>query len=141
MLVWGVADAVGKVHDNRSFVSMVLAWSLTEIPRYFYFAVAAVSNTVPYWVTWTRYSTFIPLYPVGASSEALTLYAALPYIRDARPFSIDMPNRFNFAFDYYTLCLVILVLYIPGLPFMYSHMRRQRRKYVVAPVARLAKTE
>lgn len=141
MLVWGVADAVGAVRANLSFVTMVLAWSLTEIPRYFYFTVVAASSTVPYWVTFLRYSTFLPLYPMGASSEWFTLYAALPHIKSDGLFSVSLPNRFNFAFDYYTYCIFILAMYIPGLPYMYSHMLRQRRKYVVEPRIKLDKAE
>lgn len=140
-LVWGVSDAVESVRENFSFSTMVLAWSLTEIPRYFYFSVAAVTNSVPFWVTFTRYSTFIPLYPLGASSEWLTMYSALPHIKKEGLFSIYLPNSYNFAFDYYTCCVCILVLYVPGLPYMYSHMLRQRRKYVVNPARKLVKAE
>lgn len=133
MLVWGVVEPVALVRSNLSFVTMVLAWSLTEIPRYFYFSVAALvasSKDVPFWVMSTRYSTFLPLYPLGAGSEWLTLYAALPHIYESDILSIAMPNRFNIAFDYGTLCFIILILYIPGLPYMYMHMMGQRRKYM-----------
>lgn len=134
MLVWGVVEPVVAVRAVPQFTTMVLAWSLTEIPRYFYFSVAALTSQVPFWVTVTRYSTFLPLYPLGAGSEWLTLYSALPYIEKVRPFSMTMPNRFNFAFDYYLYCVGSLALYIPGLPYMYSHMLHQRRKYVTQQV-------
>lgn len=130
MLLWGVTEPVLKVRDKLSLTTMVLAWSLTEIPRYFYFSLSAATSQVPYWVTFLRYTTFLPLYPMGATSEWLTLYAALDHIRQTRLFSISLPNRFNFSFDYYTYCLFTLVMYIPGLPYMYTHMLRQRRKYV-----------
>lgn len=138
MLVWGIANAITGVREEWSFQSMVLAWSLTEIPRYFYFSVAAMMTTVPYWLTVTRYSTFIPLYPIGASSEWMTLLYALPYIKQSGMYSISLPNRFNFGFDYFVLCVIILILYAPGLPYMYIHMIRQRRKYVYreAPTAK-----
>lgn len=133
MLVWGVTEPVVRVRDRLSFTTMVLAWSLTEIPRYFYFSVSSATAYVPYWVTFMRYSTFLPLYPMGATSEWVTLYLALDDIRTNRLFSISLPNRFNFAFDYYSYCVIILALYVPGLPYMYSHMLRQRRKYVIDP--------
>lgn len=140
MLVWGVANAVAQVRANTSFATMVFAWSLTEIPRYFYFSVAAASSIVPYWLTWIRYTTFLPLYPLGASSEALTLFAALPYIQSSAIFSLHLPNRYNFAFDYYTFCIVTLVMYLPGLPYMYMHMIKQRTKYV-NPSPKTVKTQ
>lgn len=141
LLVWGVADPIEAVRTNKSFATMVLAWSLTEIPRYSYFSVSAAVGAVPFWLTFVRYSTFLPLYPVGATSEWLTLFAALPEIAKSRLFSVEMPNRYNFSFDYYVLCLIALTVYIPGLPYMYSHMLRQRRKYVVNPAKKIVKSQ
>mmetsp|Transcript_4384 Transcript_4384/g.18658 ORF Transcript_4384/g.18658 Transcript_4384/m.18658 type:complete len:124 (+) Transcript_4384:664-1035(+) len=108
---------------------MVLAWSLTEIPRYAYFAIGQVQKP-PKWMTWLRYSSFMPLYPLGAASEAACLYTVLPLIKEARPYSIYMPNTLNFALDSYFTSICSLLIYIPGLPFMYSHMIGQRAKYV-----------
>ena len=130
MLSWGVSVAVPGVRSHWAFSSMVCAWALTEIPRYFYFAVAAVAAIVPRWLGWMRYSTFLPLYPIGAGSEWIVLYNALPYIKREGILSVELPNRWNFEFDYYRVCIVVLVLYVPGLPHMYGHMIRQRRKYL-----------
>lgn len=130
MLVWGICDAVPQTRDLLSFKTMVLAWSLTEIPRYFYFVVGCLSSQVPHWLIFLRYSTFIPLYPLGACSEFVTMLAALPIIHQQNPFSIAMPNPYNFAFDYFSFCVIALISYLPGLPYMYMHMLRQRRKYV-----------
>lgn len=86
---------------------------------------------VPFWIVYLRYSTFMPLYPLGAGSEWLTLYQALPIIRQTRLLTIYLPNRFNVIFDYFWFSVSVLCLYIPGLPYMYSHMMRQRGKYIV----------
>uniref|UniRef100_A0A7S3EME0 very-long-chain (3R)-3-hydroxyacyl-CoA dehydratase n=1 Tax=Rhodosorus marinus TaxID=101924 RepID=A0A7S3EME0_9RHOD len=129
-ILWVVADpfhdAVGQF---LAFKTMVLAWSLTEIPRYAYFAIGQVQKP-PKWMTWLRYSSFMPLYPLGAASEAACLYTVLPLIKEARPYSIYMPNTLNFALDSYFTSICSLLIYIPGLPFMYSHMIGQRAKYV-----------
>ncbi|PXF45376.1 Very-long-chain (3R)-3-hydroxyacyl-CoA dehydratase 2 [Gracilariopsis chorda] len=141
MILWGVTQPVEPVRSNLSFIAMIIAWSLTEIPRYLYFTVASVARHVPSWLTFIRYTTFIPLYPLGASSEWLTLYAALPHIRQSKLFSISLPNYLNFAFNYHYFCVIILTMYIPGLPHMYSHMLRQRKKYVTVPTAKPAKAD
>lgn len=140
-LVWGITDPIPEIRTNLSVTTMVAAWSLTEIPRYFYFAIAVIASHVPYWLTFSRYSTFIPLYPIGASSEWFTVYAALDFIKNHSIFSVYLPNRFNFSFDFYTSCVCVLVMYIPGLPHMYYHMLRQRRKYISAPSQKLDKTQ
>lgn len=129
-VLWGIVACVPASQATPALVSMVAAWSLTEVPRYLYFTVAAAGGSPSFALTWLRYSTFFPLYPVGAASEFATVVAALPTIRATRMFSVDMPNRWNFAFDYCVFCIIVLVMYVPGLPFMYSHMIAQRRKYV-----------
>lgn len=93
---------------------------------------------VPYPLLWLRYSTFVILYPLGVASEMTTVYLALPTIRKERPLSSSMPNSINFAFDYYWFCWLAIACYIPGLPELYFHMLRQRKKILgkPAPVAK-----
>lgn len=60
-----------------------------------------------------RYTFFIVLYPMGVSGELLTIYAALPYIQKTGLYSITLPNKYNFSFDYYTFLILTMVSYIP----------------------------
>ena len=68
----------------------------------------------PYAQLWLRYSAFIPLYPLGVASELTMAYLALPIIKAKQPLSVHLPNAFNFGFDYYTLCWLIIASYLPG---------------------------
>lgn len=126
-ILWLIVERFAEVQYEFALTTMVLAWSLTEVPRYFYFAYCAQAKP-PQTLVWIRYSTFLPLYPLGASSEWLVLYKALPYIAERAPFTVRLPNPWNFAFDFYIACIAILVAYLPGLPYMFSHMMHQRRK-------------
>lgn len=130
LLVWGVLVPVPDVRASPFLLSMVCAWSLTEIPRYAYFAYSVATGLPPFWLAWLRYSTFIPLYPIGASSEWILLLKALPFIRAREIYTVHMPNPANFAFDYYRVCISLLALYIPGLPYMFMHMMKQRSKHL-----------
>ena len=56
---------------------MVLAWSLTEVIRYSFYACALLGKE-PYPLLYLRYTTFLVLYPLGASSEAFVNFATLP---------------------------------------------------------------
>lgn len=56
---------------------MVLAWSLTEVIRYSFYA-ASLLGSEPHFLLWLRYTTFFALYPIGAGSEAFVNYATLP---------------------------------------------------------------
>ena len=126
-ILWLIAERISEVQREFALTTMVLAWSLTEVPRYFYFAYSAQTKP-PSALVWIRYSTFLPLYPLGASSEWFVLYKALPYIAERTPFTIRLPNPWNFAFDFYIASVAILIAYLPGLPYMISHMLHQRRK-------------
>ncbi len=68
----------------------------------------------PYPLLWLRYSTFIPLYPLGVASELSMVWLAWPTLRRTHLWSVDMPNAYNFAFDYSLACLVIVAAYLPG---------------------------
>ena len=56
---------------------MVLAWSLTEVIRYPFYALSLLDSK-PYTLLYLRYTTFYVLYPLGAFSEAYLNYLTLP---------------------------------------------------------------
>lgn len=60
-----------------------------------------------------RYTFFIVLYPMGVTGELLTIYAALPHVQKTGLYSVTLPNKYNFSFDYYTFLIVVMVSYIP----------------------------
>lgn len=54
---------------------MVFAWSLTEVVRYSAYAAKLADVNVSA-LEYIRYSAFYVLYPLGAGSEALLMYAS-----------------------------------------------------------------
>jgi hypothetical protein len=54
------------------------------------------------------------LYPLGVSSELTMAWLALPDIAKRGLFSVAMPNAWNFGFNYYTVCILVMLTYIPG---------------------------
>eukprot|EP00179_Madagascaria_erythrocladioides_P007815 CAMPEP_0198310468 /NCGR_PEP_ID=MMETSP1450-20131203/2553_1 /TAXON_ID=753684 ORGANISM="Madagascaria erythrocladiodes, Strain CCMP3234" /NCGR_SAMPLE_ID=MMETSP1450 /ASSEMBLY_ACC=CAM_ASM_001115 /LENGTH=159 /DNA_ID=CAMNT_0044013305 /DNA_START=85 /DNA_END=560 /DNA_ORIENTATION=+ len=74
-VVWVALHDTPAVRSHLAVSTMVLAWSLTEVPRYLYFAVSS-QGVPPRWLLWVRYSTFLLLYPLGAGSEMAVLYGA-----------------------------------------------------------------
>eukprot|EP00879_Flechtneria_rotunda_P009963 GHRR01010419.1.p1 GENE.GHRR01010419.1~~GHRR01010419.1.p1 ORF type:complete len:212 (+),score=71.00 GHRR01010419.1:1640-2275(+) len=113
---------------NINFISLMTAWGCSEVIRYGFFALKEAFGTPPYFATWLRYSGFMLLYPVGVASELTMAWLALPHIKKRNMWSVDMPNKWNFGFSYYYLCILIMLTYIPGLPQLYGYMLTQRRK-------------
>jgi len=121
ILVWGIADRHFSAQLNPLYASMVLAWSVTEIIRYTYYACNVI-GTEPYLLLWLRYTTFYVLYPLGAGSEALEMFATLPVTM--RPPRINLKEWT--AGD--VLRCSLYGIWWPGLWFMYTYMIKQRRK-------------
>ncbi|EAN78453.1 protein tyrosine phosphatase, putative [Trypanosoma brucei brucei TREU927] len=111
---------------------MIVAWSLAEVIRYtFYASNLAGVKLKP--VTWLRYSAFTVLYPMGITGEIACFISALPYIREKKPWTVELPNRLNFSFSwYYTVLLLLAVVYPAGSYVMYTYMLQQRRKALKA---------
>lgn len=117
LLVWGIAfffPATTSV--SPAFTSMLLAWSMTEVIRYGYFAYSLHYGGVPSWLTWLRYNTFFVLYPMGISSECWLVYSATE------------PARKQLGQEYEWALWAVLVVYVPGAYVLYTHKMAQRRK-------------
>ncbi|XP_010076276.1 PREDICTED: very-long-chain (3R)-3-hydroxyacyl-CoA dehydratase 2 [Pterocles gutturalis] len=126
-LTWAVTHSVKEVQSEDSVLLFVVAWTITEIIRYSFYTFSLL-NHLPYLIKWARYTLFIVLYPMGVSGELLTIYAALPFVRQSGLYSISLPNKYNFSFDYYTFLILVMISYIPIFPQLYFHMLHQRRK-------------
>lgn len=101
LLVWGIVHPFPQVALSTNFyASMLVAWSVTEVIRYSFFA-SSLSIGTPAPLTWLRYNTFFVLYPLGITSEcALIWYATGP------------AGQLNPLFQY--ALYAILAIYVPG---------------------------
>jgi len=113
---------------------MLFSWAITEVIRYPFYALSQL-GAVPYILGWLRYSLFIVLYPSGVTGELGTILVSLDYVKKTNLFGISMPNEINFAFNFYYALLVAIPVYFVGLPWLYSHMLRQRKKFVSGDAA------
>ncbi len=116
----------------------MVAWTVTEIIRYSFYTFSLL-NHLPYLIKWARwsfsefivwlclvenyifcssnihrYTFFFVLYPMGVTGELLTIYAALPYVQKTGLYSITLPNKYNFSFDYHSFLILVMVSYIPS---------------------------
>lgn len=116
LLVWGVLEPFPELGVSPAYSSMLVAWSVTEVIRYSYFAFN-LNGFNPAIITWLRYNTFYVLYPVGICSECWLVYLAL-----------SPAEKIHQAFKiFYQGCLLI---YTPGSYILYTHMISQRKKAI-----------
>ncbi|KAG8742672.1 hypothetical protein FRC10_001028 [Ceratobasidium sp. 414] len=116
-LVWGVTESFSATRSNPFYASMVLAWSITEVIRYSFYAcnLAGKESSI---LLYLRYTTFYILYPLGASSEAALIFSTLPN-------SSPLNGKWT---TYDLLRGVFFTIWWPGLYVMYTYMIKQRRK-------------
>lgn len=120
---------IPEVQEHVAVSVMYTAWSLAEIVRYPWYA-CSTAGVCPDWLTWLRYTAFIPLYPIGTLGEIVLVYLALPIVMERSLYSFTMPNSVNFGFDYYTFLIGCLWIYPFGWWSLYSYMLTSRkRKY------------
>lgn len=144
-LVWLLFPSVAASRESVALLSCVGAWSCAELLRFPFFAVQQLLQLielmrketapleVPVLLKWLRYSGFTVLYPIGITSEVICMCSSLATLRGSSVFAhypTPMPNRLNFEMSLYWSYLILLGLYIPGSVQLYSHMLKQRRKYL-----------
>lgn len=77
LLVWGIVHLFPNTTAYTPvYASMLIAWSVTEVIRYSYFAINLSFGPVPSVWLWLRYNTFYVLYPLGISSECYLVWLA-----------------------------------------------------------------
>lgn len=103
LLVWAIVHPfpVTTARTTPFYSTMLLAWSITEVIRYSFFAVSLTYGGVPKWMTWLRYNTFFVLYPLGIGSECMLVWRAM-----------EPARSWNLAFEY--VLRAVLFVYIPG---------------------------
>jgi len=125
-LVWGIVEQFPEVRSNPLYTSMILAWSITEVIRYSFYACSILGKN-PYVLLYLRYTTFYILYPVGASSEAFLIYATLPTSSPVPSWQSWMQGMWK-PTDY--VRAVLFVIWWLALYVLYTYMIAQRRKVI-----------
>lgn len=109
---------------------VLIPWATTEIIRFSLYFLQSGNIAPPKALQYLRYSWFIVIYPLGVSMEWMCVWDAWPVISACCPrvFSVEMPNAWNFAFDYqWFLKYIVSVSYVLVFPMLYSHLWRQRQ--------------
>uniref|UniRef100_A0A0D9WHC6 Very-long-chain (3R)-3-hydroxyacyl-CoA dehydratase n=1 Tax=Leersia perrieri TaxID=77586 RepID=A0A0D9WHC6_9ORYZ len=122
--VLAVVRQIPEVQSSPSVFITFMAWSISEVIRYSHYALT-ISKVCPLWLTYLRYTAFIPLYPIGVGpGEMWTMYQALPFVKER-----DLYSGFfgMFSMSYHSFLVAVLAIY----PFLwmklYLHVFKQRK--------------
>jgi very-long-chain (3R)-3-hydroxyacyl-CoA dehydratase len=148
LLVWPIVNTWPFLALSPLYSSMLVAWSVTEVIRYSYFALS-LAGALPDLLTWVRYSTFYLLYPMGITSECMLIYAATgpaaqrgsiePLVLYAI-LAIYVPGKFC-PEEWDFMCGRRLRLMVLGSYVLFTHMMKQRGKVMRSLKAKDGKTQ
>lgn len=127
IVVWGILKPVPEARESLGVPLLLFAWGLAETTRYIYYALN-IYDIIPKFITWCRYSFFLPLYPIGVTGELLTILASLPYVRERMLYSWPLPNFANVSVHYDLVLIGIMLSYIPCKCQDVKVLERRRRE-------------
>lgn len=80
-------------------------------------------------LTWLRYTIWIPLYPLGFLCEGIVVLRSIVYLEETQKFTVSLPNPCNFTFHFPTFLRVyLLFFFVPGMYTLMSYMYKARSK-------------
>ncbi|KAG9240706.1 tyrosine phosphatase-like protein [Calycina marina] len=119
LILWTIVQPFPSIASSPAYTILIIAWSTGEVIRYLYFSLL-LSGVVPKFITWLRYSAFVLIYPIGIGSEMWLILQAIGQCDQGWLLDVMWGE---------------LALYIPGMPFLYSYMLKQRRKTIGSKAA------
>lgn len=112
-----------QMHANWWYPTLVLAWGLADFIRYSYYTLSLVTDGETWYpIKWLRYTAFVPLYPIGTACELYLLCSTWRAWKSSG-------SGWNYGL------FALLVIWLPGLLYMYVHMLKQRRHHLSPPKA------
>lgn len=107
---------------------LFLVWSMIELVRYPYYMLRVYDVEIGF-LTWLRYTIWIPLYPLGFIFEGVVMLRDIPYFEETEKFTMTLPNSLNFGFHFPSLLRIyLLFFFFPAMYKMMTHMYYQRVK-------------
>ncbi|SSD61271.1 related to Very-long-chain (3R)-3-hydroxyacyl-[acyl-carrier protein] dehydratase PHS1 [Saccharomycodes ludwigii] len=120
LIVWGIFQVLPNspaTNTNKIiYVTLSLAWSITEVVRYLYYFFNLIQPAPPFILSLLRYNLFWILYPTGVGSELLIIYYSLN----------EAAQNISYVYKYFLI--FSMLSYIPGFPVLFIHMIHQRKK-------------
>ena len=78
-----------------------------------------------------RWNAFLVLYPIGAFLDGLAGVFTIPVMKETEPmpYSISLPNKLNFAFNFAYFLTALPLAYVMQFPVNFGHLLRKRKQF------------
>lgn len=125
--MYGIIYPEPRMYTKEVVWFLFLTWSAVELIRYPYYVCATLKRQIGF-LTWLRYTVWIPLYPLGFVLEGLVMLIALPMFEETQLFNLNLPNTFNMSFHFPSILKFYMLLCLPGMYILMQRMYEQRKK-------------
>ena len=121
--------------QSKMHIISIIPWCFADLVRYCYYLVTNVSflEIAHPLCKWLRLSGFLILYPIGATGELLSIYDSWNILSEKCPFSIELPNQFNFSFDIMVFWGLFFMIQLLRVYTIYMSLLSARRKAYSKP--------
>ena len=114
LLNWIPFETLTELNYSSGFAVIAVAWSVTEIVRALFYLTELTNRPIKA-ITFSRYTFFIFLYPLGVTGEFMVMFSFWEWRL--------------FEFNFINLALAAIALsYFVFFPKLYGHMWKQRKK-------------
>ncbi|XP_054715094.1 very-long-chain (3R)-3-hydroxyacyl-CoA dehydratase-like [Uloborus diversus] len=128
VMLIGMINGEPRIQSKPAVFYLIYIYSLSEVFRYPYYMLRVYKVNIGF-ISWLRYTIWIPLYPLGFLCEGIIILRNIPYFEETQKYSVFLPNPWNISFYFPTVMrLYLLIGLFPLLYFMMTYMYRQRVK-------------
>lgn len=132
-ILFCMIEAEPRMQTKPVVFYLFIVWSMAEIVRYPYYILQLLKLELPF-LTWLRYTIWMPLYPLGILCEGIIILRNIPYFEETQKFTVSLPNTWNFAFHFPSFMRIyLLALCLPGIFTVVLRMNQIRYKKLAKP--------
>uniref|UniRef100_A0A3Q1EPD8 Very-long-chain (3R)-3-hydroxyacyl-CoA dehydratase n=1 Tax=Acanthochromis polyacanthus TaxID=80966 RepID=A0A3Q1EPD8_9TELE len=122
-----IFGSLEEMHNRPVVFFVFYLWSIIEIFRYPFYMLGCF-NTEWKPLTWLRYTIWMPLYPLGALSEAVAVIQSIPIFDKTKLLSIPHPKAIGTSVSFSYFLYVYLALLFLGFSLNLRHLYKQRTR-------------
>ena len=120
--------------DLPLFFVTLVCFTIVEQARYganFFATIGMKDSPIAKVLQKIRWNAFLVCYPLGASLEGIMHWYAVPVLQsmDPMPYSLTMPNKLNFAFNFSYFLTVLPIFMAMVFSGSYSYLLGKRKQY------------
>ncbi|KZC08553.1 3-hydroxyacyl-CoA dehydratase 3, partial [Dufourea novaeangliae] len=123
-ILFAMIEAEPRMQTKPVIFYLFVVWSTVEVVRYPYYIMQLLKIEIAF-LTWLRYTIWMPLYPLGFLCEGIIILRNIPYFEETQKFTFSLPNTWNFAFHFPLFLKIYLLIFC--LPLIYMLMSRMNQ--------------